>query len=114
MSTRFKTAKSCKRSVNHHLRVGVIALTGSPYMVSRDQLWYMMTPSTSHGDALILSGTDAFIRGIIIGSLKINPYSGIGLVSELFYPPTYVFITVLNFVFSHMYINYIKLFYLEV
>ena len=49
-----------------------------------------MTSSTSQGDALILSGTNASIRGIIIGSLKIIPYSGIGLVSEHFYPSTYI------------------------
>ena len=80
MSTRFKTAKSCKISVYHHLRIGVSAFAGSPFIVSGDQLRYVMTSSTSHGDALNLSGTDASIRGIIIGSLKINPYSGIGFV----------------------------------
>ena len=57
MSTRFKTAKSCKRSVNHHFRIRVSAFSGSPYMASCDQLWYVMTSSTSHGDVLILSGT---------------------------------------------------------
>ena len=90
MSTRFKTEKSFKRSVHHHFIIGVSALTGSPYMMSRDQLWHVMTSSAGHGDALILSGTDASIRGIIIRSLRINPFSGIGLVSELFDPPTYM------------------------
>ena len=66
MSTQFKTEKSCKRSVNHHFIIDVSALTGSLYMMSRDQLWYVMTSSASHSDALILLGTDASIRGIII------------------------------------------------
>ena len=66
MSTRFRTEKSSKRSVNHHFRIGVSALSGSPYMMSRDQLWYVMTSLVSRDDALIRSGTDASIRGIII------------------------------------------------
>ena len=82
MSTRFKTEKSCKRSVNQHFRIRVSAFAGSPYMRPRDTLWCVMTSSASHGDALILSGTDASIRGIIIRSLKINPFSGIRLASE--------------------------------
>ena len=91
MSTRFKTEKSYKRSVNHHFRISVGAFAGSPYMISRDQLWYVMTSSASHGDALILLGTDASIRGIIILSLKINLFSGIRSVSELFDPPTHTY-----------------------
>ena len=89
LSTWLKTKKKFKRNVNYHFRIGVSALTGSPYMTSRDRLWYVMTSSASHGDALILSGTDASIRGIIIWIFKINRFFGIGLVSELFYPPTY-------------------------
>ena len=53
-----KKEKSCKRSVGQHFRIGVSAFAGSPYMKARDQLWYMMSSSASHGDALILSGTD--------------------------------------------------------
>ena len=89
MSIRFNSEKSCKRSVNHHFRKGVSAFAGSPYMMSRDQLWYVMTSSAIHGDTLILSGTDASIRWVIIWSLNINLVSGIGLISELFDPPTY-------------------------
>ena len=63
MSIRFNSEKSCKRSVNHHFRKGVSAFAGSPYMMSRDQLWYVMTSSAIHGDTLILSGTDASIDG---------------------------------------------------
>ena len=59
-------------------------------MVSRDRFWHVMTSSGSHGYALILSGTDAFNRRITIYSLKINPFSSIVLVSELFDPPTYI------------------------
>ena len=57
--------------------------------VTCDQLWYVMTSSASHGNALILSGTEDSIGGIIILYLKINPVCGIGLVSELFDSHTY-------------------------
>ena len=76
MSTRFKLEKSWMNNVNHHFRICVSALTGSPCMMSRDQLLYVMMSSASHCDAFILSGTDTSIRGIRIWSLKINPFSG--------------------------------------
>ena len=41
-------------------------------MMSRDQLYLVMTSSACHGDALILSGTNASNRRIMIHSLKIN------------------------------------------
>ena len=66
MSTRFKKENPCKRRVNHHFRIGVSAFAGSPFLMSRDQLWYVIPSSASHGDALFLSETDASIRGIII------------------------------------------------
>ena len=96
MSTWFKTEKRCKRSLNHHFIIGVSALTGLPCMTSRDQLWCVMTSSASHGDAFIVSGTYTSNRRTIIQPLKINPFFGKGLVSELFDPPTYIN-TIFNF-----------------
>ena len=49
-----------------NFRIGVSAFAGLPYMTSRDQLWYVMTSSASYGDALILSGSDVSISGVII------------------------------------------------
>ena len=70
LSTWFKTEKLCKRSINHHFRICFSTFAGSPYMMSFDQLWYVMTSSVSHIDELILSGTDASIKRIVIWSLK--------------------------------------------
>ena len=58
--------------------------------MSGDQFKHVMTSSPGHGDAFILSVADASNRRIMTWSLKINPFSGIGLVSELFDPPTYI------------------------
>ena len=54
MSTRFKTEKSCKGGVNHTITKCTSAYSGSPYMMSRDQLYYVMTSSDSHGETLYL------------------------------------------------------------
>ena len=58
-------------------------------MMSRDQLYYVMTSSDSHEDTFILSWTYASKTRTIIYSFMINRFFGILLVSELFDPPTY-------------------------
>ena len=75
--TRFNTEKLCKEGVNNHFIIGASALSGSLYMMSRDQLSYVMTSSASHGDAFILSGTHVSNRRIMIYSLRTNTSSGI-------------------------------------
>ena len=90
LSTRFKTEKSYKGGVNHNITKGTSVYFGSPYMMSRDQLYYVMTSSDSHGVNFILSWTYASKRRTIIYSFMINLFFGIWLVSELFDPPTYM------------------------
>ena len=63
--TGFKTEKTCKGGVNHNITKGTSAYFGLSYMLSRDQLYYVMTSSDSHGDTLILSWTYASKRRII-------------------------------------------------
>ena len=65
MSTRFKYKNHAREACFISLEY-VLVLSPGRRMMSRDQLWYVMKSSASHGDALILSGTDDSIRGIII------------------------------------------------
>ena len=74
MSIWCKTEKRCKRILYHHFIIGVSALTGSPCMASRDQLWYVMTSSVNHGDAFIVSGTCTSNGRTMIQPLNINPF----------------------------------------
>ena len=59
------------------------------YIVNHPVQMYVMTSSPSNGDAFMLSRTFASRRMAMIQSLKMNPFSGIGLVSDLFHPPMY-------------------------
>ena len=48
-----------------------------------------MMSSASHKDVLMMSGTNASNRRVMMHSLKTNPFSDVWSVSELFDPPTY-------------------------
>ena len=85
--TWFKTEKSCKWCVNHHLTIGVSVYAGSQYMISCVVRGDVISKSRG---CFILLGANTSHRRIIIHSLKINPFSGISLVSELFYQSTYI------------------------
>ena len=73
----FKQKKSCKCGLNHNITKGASAYSGSPYMMSRDQLYCVMTSSNSHGDTLILSRAYISKRQTIIYSFMINRFFGI-------------------------------------
>ena len=73
----FETEKSCKGGVNHNITKGASAYSGSPYMMSRDQLYCVMTSSDSHGDTLILSWAYVSKTHTIIYSFMINRFFGI-------------------------------------
>ena len=92
LSIWFKTEKSCKGDVNHNITKGASDYSGLPYMMSRDQLYHVMTSSDSHRDTVILSRAYAIKRCTIISPFLINRLSSIKLVSELFDPPTYIYI----------------------
>ena len=77
MNNSFNTIKNKKNSkggVNHNITKGTIVYSGSPYMMSRDHLYYVMTSSDSHGDTFIMSWTYASKRRIIIYSFMIDQF----------------------------------------
>ena len=53
LSTQFQTEKSCKWGVNHNITKGTRAYSGSPYRMSRDQLYCVMTSSDSHAYSVV-------------------------------------------------------------
>ena len=59
-------SKNLQRGVNHNITKGANAYSGSTYMMSRDQLYCVMTLSDSHGDTLILSWAYVSQRHTII------------------------------------------------
>ena len=111
LSTRSKTEKSCEGGENHNITKGTSVYSGSPYMMSRDQLYHVMTSSDFHGVKLILSWTYASKRHTIIYSFMINRFFGIWLVSELFDPPTYILsLYLMDTLLRNLYVNKISLF----
>ena len=110
-STQFKTEKSCKGDVNHNITKCASGYSGSPYNMSRDQLYCVMTSSYSHEDTFILSWAHVSTRHTIIYSFAINRFFGIWLVSELFDPPTYIY-TYMGYYFF-IYFESIKLVFIS-